>query len=81
MIESDIETTQSRKRFDLPRLNVGMTNRADLTSRVGELLCVTPGARSVRRFSRQSRLRRVVFPAMAQQTWEPSMIGIVMLEF
>src|ERR1041384_2016131 len=47
VIESDIETLQRRKWFDLSCLGVCMTNRADLALIIRKLLLMTASARRV----------------------------------
>jgi hypothetical protein len=80
MIESDIETPQRWKRFDLTTLRVGMTDRTELARRICELWCVTTRAGRMRSFARQRRLRRVVLSAMAKQTRQPRVIFSVVFE-
>ena len=80
MIEPRIETQQRWKRFDLSALRVCVTNSANLTCPICELLRVTTRARRMRSFAGQRWLRRVVFTTMAQQTREPRMIAVVVFE-
>ena len=57
VVKSHVETPQGRKRFDLSALRVRVTNRADGTRWICELLRVTTRARRVCSFARQCRLR------------------------
>ena len=80
VIERDVETPQRRKRFDSPALRVRVTNRANLTALIGKLLRVTTGARRVRIFARQRRLRRIVWPPVTEQARQPRVLAPVMFE-
>ena len=80
MIESGVEAAQTRKGLNLTTLNVRVTDSADLTARIGELLGVTTRARRVRIFAGQGRLRRVALATMAKQAGKPSVITIVVFE-
>jgi hypothetical protein len=57
MIEPGIETLQRWKGLHFSTLHVCVTNRAYLTGGICELLRVTSGARRMRSFARQRRLR------------------------
>ena len=57
VIEPGVETTQRRKGFDLATLSVRVTNTANLTRRIRELLCVTTRTRRMRSLAGQGRLR------------------------
>ena len=80
VIEPRVETAQRWKRLDLSTLHVRVTDRADRARRICELLRVTAGARRVCSFTRQRRLRRIVFTTMTQQTRKPRVISIVVFE-
>ena len=80
MIEPDVKTSQRRKCFDLSALRVCMTDSANLTCWICELLRVTARARRVCCFAGQGGLRGVVFPSMAEQTRKPRMIAIIVFE-
>jgi hypothetical protein len=80
VIESHVKTAEGWKRFHLAALRIRMTDRTDLTSRISKLLLVTASARCMRVFPGERRLGRVVGTTMAKQTWQPRMIGIIMLE-
>jgi hypothetical protein len=80
VVKPRIETAQGRKRFHLSALRIRMTNRADLTRRIRKLLRMTTSARRVCSFTRQRRLRRVVFTTMTQQTRQSRMLRVVMFE-
>src|SRR5215208_1349280 len=80
MIEPDVKTSQRRKGFDLSALRVCMTDSANLTCWICELLRMTARARRVCCFAGQGRLRGVVFPSMAEQTRKPRMIAIIVFE-
>jgi hypothetical protein len=80
VVEPDVETSQGRKCFDLSALRVCMTDSANLTCWICELLRVTDRARCVCSFAGQGRLRGVVFSSMAEQTRKPRMIAIIVFE-
>ena len=80
MIEARVETLQRRKRFDLSALHVRVTDRADRTRRVCELLLVTTGAGRMCSFAGQRGLRRVVLTPVAKQTGKPRVLAIVVFE-
>jgi hypothetical protein len=61
MIEVDAKTLQGRKRFKRARVYVLMTNRADGTFFICELLGVTAGAGSMARGARQVGPGRTAF--------------------
>ena len=75
VIESDVETAQAGKRFDLSALSVCVTDRADVTGWIGKLLCVAACAGRMCRLAGQGRLRRVVFTTVAKQTRESRVIA------
>lgn len=80
MIESRIETPQRRKRFNRSALNIPVTDSADLTCLIRELLRMTARARCMGILARQRRLRRIVFPTMTKQAWQARVIAIVVFE-
>ena len=80
MIKFDVETAQGRKGFHLSALNIRVTDGADFTSRIRELLRVTARAGRMRSFAGQGRLRRVVLATMAKQTGKPGVIAIVVFK-
>ena len=57
VIKRRVETTQRWKRFHLSTLSVRVTDRADLTRLICELLSMTACARRMCCFARQRRLR------------------------
>jgi len=80
VIEPRVETAQRWKGFDLSALSVCVTDRADLARWIRKLLRVTAGARRMRCFARERRLRRIVFTTMAEQTGKARVIAIVVFE-
>ena len=80
VVKRDVETAQWGKGFDLSALCICVTDSADLTCRIRELLRVTTSARCMCSFAGQRRLRRVVFTTMAQQTGQPRMLSVFMFE-
>jgi hypothetical protein len=80
MIESAAEASQRRKRFHRFCLSICMADRANGTGVVGKQRRMTTDTRRMLIFTRQRRLRGIVFPPVAQQAWESRMTRIVVLK-
>src|SRR5438105_4053361 len=65
VIEARVEALQGRKRSQVARGRVRVTDRADRTRLICELLCVTTRTGHV---TGQLRLRRIRFAPVAEQT-------------
>ena len=77
VIEPDVKALQSGERLDRTRSRVRVTDSADGTGRVGELLRVTTGAGHV---ARQPWAHGVVVPAVAQQARQARVSLVVVHE-
>ncbi|WP_157939347.1 hypothetical protein, partial [Escherichia coli] len=71
VVESDVKTSQARKRFDARRRVANLADRMLIAG--GKLLFVAARARKM---SGHSRLRRIVFALVAEQTRQPLMLRL-----
>jgi hypothetical protein len=80
MIETHSKTRQPWEGLDRSGLRICMTDRADLMARVGKLFRMTTRARCMIRGARHDRTWLVRFSSMAQQTRQPRVVRVVVLE-
>lgn len=80
VIEAHRKTAQSRKGFQASRRRTRMTNRADRTAGIGELLDVAAGTRRVVRTSRHRWPRGIVLAPVTERARQTSVVCAAMAE-